>query len=144
MARPLLFDTTALVAASRDPSRLPALRRAALSSRSYLTAVTVAELHAGVRSPEQAALIERLAALFARDERLLVPAAAEWVAAGRLIARAIQRQGAMEPRDHLPDVLIAQVAGRIGAAVVTDNVVHLRRWIALGRLDAVIAGPARQ
>ena len=141
MPRPLLFDTTALVAAIRDPTRLPALQRAAGSGRCYLTAVTVAELHAGARSPHQAALIDRLAALFARDERLLAPVADEWAAAGRLVARAIARRGMMEPRDHYPDALIALLAGRIGAAIVTDNVADLRGWIALGRLDATVPPP---
>lgn len=47
----------------------------------------------------------------------------------------------MEPRDHYPDVLIAQMAGRIGASVVTDNVADLRRWIRLGRLDAAVPAP---
>ena len=139
MARPLLLDTTALVAAIRDQARLPALRRAALSSRSYLTSVTIAELQAGARSPQQAALIDHLAALFARQERLLTPTGAEWGAAGRLIARAVMRRGAMEPRDHYPDVLIAQVASRIGAAVITDNAADFRGWIQLGRLDSTVS-----
>ena len=141
MPRPLLFDTTALVAGIRDPARLPSLRRAAQERRSYLTAVTIAELHAGARSPRQAALIDQLASLFARYERLLTPSAAEWAAAGRLIARAIARRGAMEPRDHYPDVLIAQMAGRVGAAVVTDNVADLRGWVRLGHLDATVPAP---
>ena len=141
MPRPLLFDTTVFIVAIRDPARLPALQRAATTRRCYLTAVTIAELYAGARSPRQTALIDRLALLFARDQRLLVPEAGEWAAAGRLIARAIIRRGAMEPRDHYPDVLIAQIADRIGAAIVTDNVSDLRDWIALGRLDATVPPP---
>ncbi len=47
----------------------------------------------------------------------------------------------MEPRDHYPDVLIAQIADRLGAAIVTDNVGDLRDWIALGRLDATVPPP---
>ena len=139
MPRPLLYDTTALIAAIRDPARLPAIHRAALSGRHYLTAITIAELQSGARSPQQAALIERLAMLFARHGALLAPRADEWAAAGRLIARAIRRRCAMEPRDHYPDVLIAQVAGRLGAAIVTDNASDLRFWVALGRLDARVA-----
>ncbi|CAA9556400.1 MAG: hypothetical protein AVDCRST_MAG18-706 [uncultured Thermomicrobiales bacterium] len=141
MPRPLLFDTTVFIATIRDPARLPTLQRAATTRCCYLTAVTVAELYAGARSPRQTALIDRLALLFARDERLLAPERAEWSAAGRLIARAIARRGAMEPRDHYPDVLIAQIADRLGAAIVTDNVGDLRDWIALGRLDATVPPP---
>src|SRR5438046_653477 len=84
---------------------------AARVRRCSLTAVTVAELHAGALSPHQAALIDRLAALFTRDERLPAPVADEWAAAGRLVARAIARRGMMEPRDHYPDALIALLAG---------------------------------
>jgi predicted nucleic acid-binding protein len=107
-----------------------------------LTAVTIAELQAGARSPQQAALIEQLAALFARQDRHLTPAATEWAAAGRLIARAIARRGFMEPRDHYPDVLIAQIAERIGAAVITDNAADFREWIRLGRLDSTVTSAA--
>lgn len=53
----------------------------------------------------------------------------------------MRRRGAMEPRDHYPDVLIAQSAGRIGAVVVTDNVADLRSWIRLGRRDATVPYP---
>lgn len=45
----------------------------------------------------------------------------------------------MEPRDHYPDVLIAQIAHRLGAAIISENVDDLRGRIALGRLDAAIA-----
>lgn len=121
MTRPLLFDTTVLVAALRDEARLAALRRLAATRRCHLTAVTVAELQAGARSREQAAAVAGLTAVFARFERLLAPTAAEWEVAGRLIARARWLRGAMEPRDRYPDVLIAQVAARLGAAIVTVN-----------------------
>ncbi len=136
--RPLLFDTTVLIAALRDPARLAALRRLAATHRCYLTGITVAELHAGARSRAQQAAVAQLTTVFARFDRLLTPTAAEWEAAGRLIARARWRRGAIEPRDHYPDVLIAQVAARLGAAIVTANLADFRTWIALGRLDAVV------
>ncbi len=82
--------------------------------------------------------VAQLTTVFARFDRLLTPTAAEWEAAGRLIARARWRRGTMEPRDHYPDVLIAQVAARLGAAIVTANLADFRAWIALGRLDAVV------
>lgn len=138
MTRPLLLDTTILIAALRDGARLVALRRLVATGRPYLTAVTVAELHAGARTREQAAAVAALAAVFARFDRLLAPAAAEWEAAGRLIARARWRRRAMEPRDHYPDALIAQVAARLGATIVTANRADFRAWIALGRLDATV------
>lgn len=138
MTRPLLLDTTVLIAALRDGARLAALRRLVAAGRPYLTAVTVAELQAGARTREQAAAVADLTAVFARFERLLAPTVAEWEAAGRLIARARWRQGAMEPRDHYPDALIAQVTARLGATIVTANRADFRAWIALGRLDATV------
>lgn len=137
MPRPILFDTTSLVAAARNPVRIAALRRAAARD-GFLTSVTVTELLAGSRSPRQSLLIDQLAAVFERNGRLLAPTAAEWAATGRLIARAIASRGAMEPRDHYPDVLIAQIAARIGAAIITDNVIDFRRWVSLGSLDATV------
>ena len=138
MTRPPLLDTTVLIAALRDPARLAALRHLIAARHCYLTAVTVAELHAGARSREQQAAVAQLTAVFARFDRLLAPTVTEWAAAGRLIARARWRQGAMEPRDHYPDALIAQVADRLGATIVTANVADFRAWIALGRLDATV------
>ncbi len=133
--RPLLFDTTVLIASLREPPRLAMLRRLVATRRCYLTAVTIAELHAGARSRAQAAAVAQLTAVFARFARLLAPTAAEWEAAGQLIARARWRRGAMEPRDY-PDALIAIVAARLGAAIVTANLADFRSWIVLGKLDA--------
>ena len=141
--RPLLFDTTVLIAALREPARLAVLRRLAANHRCYLTGVTVAELHAGARSRVQQAAVAQLTAVFARFDRLLTPTATEWEAAGRLIAHARWRRGAMEPRDHYPDVLIAQIAARLGAAIVTANLADFRSWIALGRLNAVVREAGR-
>ncbi len=138
MTRPLLLDTTVLIAALRHEGRLAALRRLIATGRPYLTAVTVAELHAGARSREQAAAVAGLTTVFARFDRLLAPTAAEWAAAGRLIARARWRRGAMEPRDHYPDALITQVAARLGATIVTANLADFRAWSALGRLDVTV------
>lgn len=134
--RPLLLDTTILIAALRDPARLVALRRMVATRRCYLTAVTVAELHSGTRTREQQAAVAQLTAVFSRFDRLLAPTTTEWEAAGRLIAHARWRQGSMELRDHYPDVLIAQIAGRIRATIVTANLADFRTWIALGDLDA--------
>lgn len=136
--RPLLFDTTVLIAALRDEARFVALRREVAARRPYLTAVTVAELQAGARSREQRDAVAQLTAVFARFERLLAPNAAEWEAAGRLIARARRERGAMEPRDHYPDTLIAQVAARLGATIATANRADFQGWIALGRLNATV------
>jgi len=138
MSRPLLFDTTVLIASLRNPARRPSLRRVITTGHCYLSAVTIAELHAGARTRDQQAAIVQLTTAFARINRILIPTAFEWEAAGRLIARARWRQGSMEPRDHYPDALIAFAADRIGATIVTANVADFRSWITLGQLDATV------
>lgn len=138
MPRPLLLDTTVFVAALRDPERHIALRRLIVRPHCYVTVVTATELHAGVHSRRQQAAIMQLLAAFVRFDRFLVPTREEWVAVGRLIAHARWRFGDMEPRDHYPDALIAYMAARIGATIITANVADFRRWITLGRLDATV------
>lgn len=136
--RLLLLDTTVLIAALRDPARMVSLRRMVATQRCSLTAVIIAELYAGSRSRAQQAAVAQLIAVFARFARILTPTAGEWETAGRLIAHARWARGAMEPRDHFADVLIAQVADRLGAAILTANVSHFRSWIAFGKLNAVV------
>lgn len=133
--RPLILDTTVLIAALRNPSEMRDLRRLAVTSRPYLTAVTVAELQAGARNRTQAAAVHQLTTVFTRFDRLLTPTAAEWEAAGRLIAQARWHQGAMAPRDHYADVLIVQIAARLKATLVTANQADFLAWIALGNLN---------
>ncbi|CAA9567067.1 MAG: hypothetical protein AVDCRST_MAG88-1992 [uncultured Thermomicrobiales bacterium] len=44
----------------------------------------------------------------------------------------------MEPHDHYPDALIAVIAARLGAAIVTANLADFCSWIVLGKLDATV------
>ncbi len=46
--------------------------------------------------------------------------------------------GALAPRDHYPDALIAQVAAHLGAAIVTANPANFRPWIVFGKLDTSV------
>jgi len=38
------------------------------------------------------------------------------------------RLGMVKPRDHILDVLIAITAAKIGAALATENLRHMKRW----------------
>lgn len=138
MPRPLLLDTTVFVSALRDVSRRESLHRLSRRQRTFATAVTAVELHAGARSRDQQAAVVQLLAAFSRFGRLLAPTSEEWVAAGRLIAQARWRHGDMEPRDHYPDVLIVLIAARLGATIATANVADFQRWATLGRLDITV------
>lgn len=133
MARPVVLDTTEFIGALRRPDRLPALTRAVRLRRLWLTSITVAELYAGTRSVRDARHLDRVVDTFTRADHLITPTPDEWRHAGRLIARCIRRYGAIEPRDHLADVLIVLIAARLHGTVVTANVGHFERWSRLAR-----------
>jgi len=146
VARPEVPDTSSLLDALRQPVRWPALLTSLQTGRVWLSAVVVAELYAGTRSREDAAILDRITTAMDRIERLLVPDAADWARAGRLLARRIRQEGVLQPRDHLADVrvLIVVSAARLGAAVVTLNLRHFQTWARLARtagLDVVVRPP---
>lgn len=140
MPRPLVPDTTALIAAIRDPRST--LLDAILRGQVWLSSVVACELYAGTRGPDERQLLDRLVRGAARGDRLLVPTQDEWVGAGTLLARRIRLHGLLRPRDHLADVLIVVSAARLAGDVVTANRRHFEPWTALARragLDVAIA-----
>jgi predicted nucleic acid-binding protein len=144
VARPEVPDTSVLLDALRLPARWPALMASLQTGRIWLSAVVVAELYAGTRSREDAAILDRIVAAMSRVERLLVPDAADWGRTGRLLARRTRLEGALRPRDHLADVLIVVSAARLRGEVVTLNLRHFEAWAHLGRaagLDVVVRLP---
>jgi predicted nucleic acid-binding protein len=109
-----------------------------LARTAWLPAVAAAELFCGARTVEQARATQRLYDMFDRRARVLTSTADEYVRAGKLISRAIGLRGAMEPRDHLNDVLITLIAHRLGARIATENRADFEGWIALGNLSAAL------
>jgi predicted nucleic acid-binding protein len=110
--------------------------------RIYLSSVVLFEMYAGTRSVEEAAVVDRIAAAADRVGRLLTPTHDEWTVAGRLIARRARLAGALEPRDHLADLLIVLTAARLQGEVVSANVRHMQQWVRLAQrsgLDVVLA-----
>lgn len=145
MARPIVPDTTAFVGAIREAQQ--PFFDAALRGQVWLSAVVACELYAGARSAEEARLLDRLVHGAAGRERLLVPGAADWAAAGRLLARRARLWGALRPRDHLADVLIVVSAAGIGGEILTANRAHFEAWTRLARrsgMDVIVgrAGPS--
>lgn len=128
MARPEVPDTSALLDVLRRPDRWPTFQRSLQSGRVWLSSVVLAELYAGTRSPDDALILNRIAATAQRVDRLLTPTAAEWARAGRLMARRVRLQGSLRPRDHLADVLILVSAARLNAVVITANLRHFEAW----------------
>ena len=139
MPRPLVPDTTVLVAAIRDADRT--LLGAISRRRVWLSAVVICELYAGTRSAAEAALIHRLSRDAQATDQLLVPTLDDWSRAGQLLARRIRLQGCIAPARPLADVLIVASAGRIGGEVLTSNRVQFESWADLARrsgLDVVV------
>lgn len=128
MARPEVLDTSTVIHVIREPAAWEGFYSALVSGRTWLTAVTIAELFAGTRSREDALIVERMGASLQGGGRLLTPSALEWVRAGQMLARYVRLHGPLRPGDHLADVLILVTAARIGATVVTLNVRHFDMW----------------
>jgi predicted nucleic acid-binding protein len=141
VARPVVLDTTALIAAIREPR--PGLFAAILRGQVWFSSVVACELYAGTRSAEERRLVGQLVDGAAKAGRLLVPTADDWVRAGILVARRVRLYGTLRPRDHLADVLIVVSAARVGGEVHTANRRHFEAWAGLARragLDVTVAG----
>ena len=137
MARAQILDTTVLIQVLRNPDADAVFRDTLASSRTWLSSVAAAELYAGTRSREDAFILDRLVAAMRRVDRLLTPAADDWVRAGRLMARQVRLHGAIRPRDHLADVLILVSAARLQGTVLTANVRHFEVWASLARASGL-------
>jgi len=83
----------------------------------------LAELLAGARDRDTLSSIEALEYDFRKAQRLLVPEASDWSAAGKVMARLAIRYDyeAVGRGRLLNDVLIAVSAGRKGVTVVSAN-----------------------
>jgi predicted nucleic acid-binding protein len=136
MARPEVPDTSALLDAIRRPERWPALLRSMQSGQIWLSSVVLTELYVGSRSADDRLILDRIAMVMRRIDRLLTPDDSDWIRAGRLISRRVRLHGTLRPRDHLADVLILISAARLRGVVVTANLRHFEAWERL----AVAAG----
>lgn len=124
-----LFDTSVYISAFRrgDFSVLD-LRRFAVDTPLWLSAIVIEELYAGAGKNDRP-LVERLERDFDRIKRILVPNLSDWVQVGRLLARLAAKYDYEQiGRGRLTnDALIATSAGRRGIVVVTTNARDFRR-----------------
>jgi predicted nucleic acid-binding protein len=131
VARAEVPDTNVLIQTIREPTTWLAFEQAIGSGQVWLSSVVIAEMYAGTRFREEALLLDRLAAIAKRIDRLITPTEEEWAHAGRLIARRVRLQGALQPRDHLAALLILLSAARLQGAVLTTNLRHFEAWARL-------------
>ncbi|MBV6517828.1 MAG: hypothetical protein DCC43_05585 [Candidatus Brocadia sp.] len=89
----------------------------------YMSVVVMEELYAGAFDTQSIKLLDTLYKTFKNLNRLLVPEAADWQGAGKVIAKIGKKYGFedifLSKITH--DVLIAASARRIGAIVITNN-----------------------
>lgn len=123
----VLFDTSVWVEHLRRAALadvVPALRG---KFSLWFDAVSAAELRAGCRSKLERSGVDRLLSPFEKADRLAVPEAADYVRAATALSRL--REGGKtlkQPGGALLDALIAAVASRSGALLVTLNVDDFR------------------
>src|ERR1700676_1909971 len=121
--QPVLFDSSIYITALRtgDEAAL-SLRRLAVDSPVWLSAVVLEELYAGI-APRGRHVLERFERDFEKARRILVPNLNDWTHTGKVLARLAAKydyekigQGRLTN-----DALIAMSAGRLGVRVITAN-----------------------
>lgn len=130
---PVVFDSSVLIPYLRGEAYTILVERLLRAGRSRLSAVVLAELYAGTRSPRDKADVDIVMRTHRHLGRLVTPSDEDWAEAGQGIRHFSKLYGKVEPREHLNDVLILLSAGRVGAGLVTEDAQSFRRWARLLR-----------
>ncbi|MGB2667792.1 MAG: PIN domain-containing protein [Candidatus Acidiferrum sp.] len=114
--QPVLFDPSIYITASRtgDEAAL-SLRRLAVGSPVWLSAVVLEELYAGI-SPRGRHVLERFERDFEKARRILVPNLNNWTQTGKILARLAAKYGyeKIGQGGLTNDALMAMSAARLG------------------------------
>jgi predicted nucleic acid-binding protein len=129
----VLFDTSVYIPYLRAEAYSTLIGQAVRAHQVLLSAVVVAELYTGTRSPRDKADLDMILRGYQSLGLVVAPNADDWARAGQVIRRHRSHYGEIEPREHSNDVLILVSSGRVGAEVVTENVKHFSRWASLLR-----------
>lgn len=132
-----VVDTSILISYVRTGRYGEFVRRETARGALFLPGVVLCELQAGATTRDDRADIETLRRTL--GERVVGTDTADWLLAGRCLARYAERWGRFRPRDHLADVLVAVTAARLGATVAAEDVRGMTRWVwALRRLGGEV------
>src|SRR5256885_630676 len=120
---PVLFDICIYITALRTGNEAALwLRRLAVDSPIWLSAVVLEELYAGI-APRGRLVLERFERDFEKARRILVPYLNDWTQTGKVLARLAAKydyekigQGRLTN-----DALIAMSAARLGITVIAAN-----------------------
>lgn len=118
-----LLDSSIYISAMRrGDEAVLTLRRSAVDTPLWLSAVVLEELYAGASGRVQQSL-ERMEREFERMKRILVPNLGDWTETGRVLARLAAKYGYEKiGQGRLAnDALIAMSAARMGIRVITAN-----------------------
>jgi predicted nucleic acid-binding protein len=135
----VLFDTSVYIPYLRAEAYGALIDGSVRAGRVLLSAVVLAELYVGARSPQDKADLDAVLRGYASLGLLVVPSGEDWARAGQAIRRHRSLYGEVEPREHLNDVLILISGARMGAEVITENAKHFSRWASLFRRMGVSA-----
>lgn len=128
MAGLQIFDSSVLIPWLRDGS-YDQLVTASFTSRQFVLCTVVwMELYAGTRSANDKRDLDRMAQALTDIERVISPQPEDFYQAGQMIAYYARQYGAIQPREHANDALIALCASRTSATLITENEEHMKKW----------------
>ncbi len=127
-AKPRIWDTCSYVRRFGDRAVDAWIADDLRHRRFLLCSVVVMELYAGARDVRAKRALDDLASSLGTLGLIVSPDAADFQAVGVALNRYRRRKGAIDPRAHFRDALIASCAIRRGAEVVTENLRDLSRW----------------
>jgi predicted nucleic acid-binding protein len=128
LARLQILDSSVLIPWLRDGSYDQLVTASFTSRQSILCTVVWMELYAGTRSASDKRDLDRMVQALADVGRVISPQPKDFYQAGQMIAYYARQYGAIQPRDHANDVLIALCASRVSATLITENEVHMEKW----------------
>jgi predicted nucleic acid-binding protein len=91
--------------------------------QTHLSSIVVEELYAGALDAQAIGLVERYVGVLERAGRVIAPTFQDWKEAGKLVARATQKETSRKTKvqQMLNDILLALCARRIGADLFSFN-----------------------
>jgi predicted nucleic acid-binding protein len=123
-----LYDASTLIPLIRGEAYEAVFHRALKSGRARMSSVVMQELYAGASSKADKADLDAIRRAFLKRGYMVTPDHDDWVLAGILLARWQRLHGALNPRDHINDVLIVLDASKLGADLMTENSADMDRW----------------
>ncbi len=103
-------------------------QRALRTGQARLSSVVMQELYAGARTPDDKKDYDEINKVFLRQGHIVTPDHDDWILSRIILARYQQLYGAVEPQDHINDILIALCAVKANANLATENATDMERW----------------